>query len=406
MPDTHRLATDFTKLYGCPPRLFWAPGRVNLIGEHTDYNDGFVLPIAIDLGTIVAASVRADRRFRVCSLDLGESAEFDLDAAGACRRGHWLDYVEGVARSLEDRGLRLRGADMMIRSTVPLGAGLSSSAALEIAVATGLTALSGADTDRTSLALAAQQSEHKYVGINCGIMDQYVAVWGKSNHALLLDCRSLESTLVPAQLPDIAIVVCDSRVKHALASSEYNKRRQECNLAVELLRAALPGISALRDVSVDQFNECQALLPQPVLRRARHVITENARTTAAATALRAGDLARMGSLMFQSHASLATDYEVSCRELDLLVEIAARIPGVLGARMTGGGFGGCTVTLVSRSALPEFKQRIAEEYADGLRRAGAAAAESGSSAGAGPVLSPEIYEVTPGDGAREITGAA
>ena len=387
MIDRAQLRQAFVAAYGCAPRLFRAPGRVNLIGEHTDYNDGFVLPMALERETVVAAAPRADRLVRVGALDLGEQAEFDLDRPGPRRRGTWIDYVEGVAQALVRRGLPLRGADLAIMSDVPAGAGLSSSAALEVATGLALATLAGGAVDPVTLALAGQEAEHTYVGANVGIMDQFIAALGRAGHALLIDCRALTTTLIPVDTAHTLIVICDTRVKHELAASAYNERRAECERGVELLRrAGLPGIRALRDVSRAEFAEHEHLLPEPVRRRCRHVVTENARTLAAAEALKADRLEEMGRLMYESHESLRRDYEVSCRELDALVEIAAPLTGVtLGARMTGGGFGGCTVNLVRRAALAEFKAVVMREYA---RRIG---------------HEPAVYVSEAGDGAQEIT---
>lgn len=362
MIDLDALVQKFRTLYGTEPRLFRAPGRVNLIGEHTDYNDGFVLPMAINHGTVVAAAKRADRRVHVHSLNLRESAEFDLDRPGPRKRGIWLDYVEGVAQALLGRGLKLAGADLALTSDVPIGGGLSSSAALEMSVGTALTGISGEEIDRIALALAGQEAEHKYVGMKCGIMDQFIASLGKAGHALLIDCRKLEGTLVPLGVQDMTVVVCDSRVKHALASSEYNARRAECEQGVAMLRELLPEIRALRDVRLSVFERLQERLPEVVRRRCRHVVSENERTLSAVRALQAGDVEEFGRLMAASHQSLRDDYEVSCRELDILVESAQSVPGVAGAGMTGGGFGGCTVNLVHKDATERFRETVTREY--------------------------------------------
>lgn len=384
MVDLDRLRRAFRKRYGTEPRLFRAPGRVNLIGEHTDYNDGFVLPMAIDRQTVVAASARNDRLVRAFSLDLNSAMQFDLDDPGPKQRGSWLDYMEGVARALESRGVRLRGADLALASDVPIGAGLSSSAALEVSVGLALASISSAAAEGVTLALAGQQAEHHYVGIKCGIMDQFTAALGRSNHALLIDCRSLETNYIPLDTSRVSVVICDTHVKHELASSEYNARRAECERGVEILRQVLPGVRALRDVSVADLQACEERLPEPIRRRCRHIVTENARTLAAANALSAGDLEGMGRLMFLAHDSLRDDYEVSCAELDLLVEIARSTKGVIGARMTGGGFGGCTVNLVLRTALEYFQDVVSREYRKVIN------------------IDPTMYVSEAGDGAKEL----
>jgi galactokinase len=388
MTNPAAMKAAFKEMYGRAPRLFRAPGRVNLIGEHTDYNDGFVLPMAIDRSTFAAGAIRDDRLVRVHSATMDQQMTFDLDNPGPQQRGIWLDYVEGVAQALLDRlkdeGRRLRGADLLLMSDVPTGGGLSSSAALEISVGLALLALSGIEPERRLLALAGQQAEHDYVGAKVGIMDQWTSVHGVKGAALLLDCRSLETSAIPLDTSGVAIVVCDSHVKHELAGSEYNTRRAECERGVELLREFLPGISALRDVGLAEFERHAAHLPQPVRKRCRHVISENERTLAAADALRAHNLARAGYLMNQSHASLRDDYEVSCAELDFLTETALGIPGVLGARMTGGGFGGCTVNLVQRTALQHFTTTIVSEYQRAFN------------------ILPTVSEVEPAEGASEL----
>ena len=376
----------FAERHGRDARCFRAPGRVNLIGEHTDYNGGFVLPMAIDRSTLVAAAAREDRLVNVHSLNREESFTFDLDRPGEPRRGLWLDYVEGVARALESRGARLRGADLMLVSDVPEGAGLSSSAALEVSTGLAFASISGAEVDPVTLALAGQQAEHTYVGTMCGIMDQFVAALGREGHALLIDCRTLEASPVPLDTSRVCVAITDTNVKHELSGSEYNARRAECEEGVRLLRRFLPDIEQLRDVSVEEFERFGAELPDVVRRRCRHVVTEDARTLSAADALRRGDLEEVGRLMRLSHESLRDDYEVSCPELDVLAETAWGVEGVLGSRMTGGGFGGSTVSLVRRERLSEFRGALEAPYAARFGRP------------------PTLYVSEPGGGAEEIKG--
>ncbi len=365
-------------------RRFFAPGRVNLIGEHTDYNEGFVLPVAIDTGTFVSGVARDDRRVRVYSQNFDETREFNLDDESQPQRGIWLDYIEGIARTLASQGFRLKGAELEIESTVPIGGGLSSSTALDIAFALAMLALAGLEIDKRALALISQQSNHLYVGTRGGLMDQLTILFGRAGQALLIDCRSLEIQPIPMDSRDIAIAICNTNVKHNLVTSEYNARRAECERGVELLKKQLPQIRALRDVSIAEFTNLQGELPEPVRRRCRHVVTENGRTLAAAAALSGNDFQTMGELMYASHESLREDYQVSCKELDALVEIASRVEGVVGARMTGGGFGGCTVSLVRRDALEEFHKAVESQYR----------ATTG--------ITPSIYVSEARDGAREL----
>jgi galactokinase len=362
MIDVSELSAAFRSRYGKDPRMFRAPGRVNLIGEHTDYNDGYVLPIAINRETVVAITARPDRTLRIWSLNLETSAELNLDALGCGRHGNWLDYIEGVACALAAQGVPLIGSDIALKGDVSIGSGLSSSAALEVALGTALVSISGSQVDKISIPLAGQTAEHVHVGINSGIMDQFTSANALAGHAILLDCRSLAFRYIPLSLADYRIVVCDSRVRHALASSEYNQRRLDCEEGVRLLRTVRPGIKALRDISSVELIANRSLLPETVLRRCRHVVGENERTLKAASALDSGNLAEMGTLMSESHQSLKNDYQVSCHELDVLVESAMRRPGVLGARMTGGGFGGCTINLVAETEVSSFMQKVAQEY--------------------------------------------
>lgn len=360
--DYKNLRREFQAHFGREPRVFRAPGRVNLIGEHTDYNGGFVLPMAIDSECAVAIVRRDDRKIHARSLNLNDSGEFDLDSETERRKGAWLNYIEGVARILERGGVKLSGAELLIFSTIPTGAGLSSSAALEIVSGLALTEISGKTVDGKTLALVGQQTEHEFVGAKVGIMDQFVSANARKGHALLLDCRSLDFENVPLDTSKASVVICDTRVKHDLATSEYNTRRAECEKGVEILQEFLPEIKELRDVRREDFEKYAGHLPEPIRRRCRHVVTENERTLRAAECLRNGDLAEFGRLMWKSHESLRDDYEVSSKELDILVEIAEKSEGVLGARMTGGGFGGSTVNLVRRENLIKFNETIILEY--------------------------------------------
>jgi galactokinase len=365
------------------PHTFRAPGRVNLIGEHTDYNDGFVMPAAIDLSVYVRVWSREDRKLEIRSENFGDQIVFDLDQPHPQRRGHWSDYAVGVAIMLERAGHRLNGAYLEIRGEVPFGSGLSSSAAVEVATACALVANSHLKIDRRELALLCQRAENEFVGAHVGIMDQFVALFGEEQRALLLDCRSLEFKLLP--LPDtVNLVICNTMVKHALASSAYNERRAQCEAGVKHLARFLPKVKALRDVTLDELEQFGRDLPEVVYRRCRHVVTENARVLAAAKALEQHDLYRFGELMRGSHFSLRDDYEVSSRELDLMVELAFMADGVYGARMTGGGFGGCTVNLVDAVYVDQVTSFIARQYEHITK------------------LRPEIYVCEASNGAEEI----
>jgi galactokinase len=364
------LRNRFVELFGGSPSLYRAPGRVNLIGEHTDYNDGFVMPAAIDFDTCVAVAPRLDRKLVVYSRNYSEQTEFDLDHLPAARSGRWSDYVAGVAIMLERSGEKLTGMNLLIDGNVPLGAGLSSSASLEVAVGYAFLDQSErapgrgagpASIDLTQLAKLCQQAENEFVGARCGIMDQFVSSHGERGKALLLDCRSLEYRQLP--LPDdVVLAVCNTMVKHSIAQGEYNRRRTECEDGVRILSKHLPKARALRDVMPGELEAYGGELPEVVLRRCRHVISENARVVEAAAALEIGDLSAFGELMRQSHRSLRDDFEVSCEELDLMVELAGQVEGVYGTRMTGGGFGGCTIALVRSGRVTVFQQKVSEGY--------------------------------------------
>ncbi len=348
----------FTDRFGRPPSLLvTAPGRVNLIGEHTDYNGGFVLPMAIDRHLVAAAAPAPGPRWRVFSAELQALAEITLDAPITRADPPWADYVRGVLAGFEERGHRATGLDVVLESNLPLGAGLSSSAALEVAAATLVEAAGGPTLEALDKARLCQRAE-QWAGVPCGIMDQLVAVAGQPAGALLIDCQSERFQVMPLAEDDVGVLVTDSRVRHALGDGEYARRRQECTEAARLL-----GVPSLRAATAERL--AGAALPADLERRARHVVGENARVLAFVQAFGRRDFVAAGALLYDSHRSLRDDYQVSCPELDTLVDIAHTLgpaAGVLGARLTGGGFGGCTITLVERPRLPEVAEAIAAAY--------------------------------------------
>jgi galactokinase len=361
MMDIAGFKEQFRKAYRSDPRVFRAPGRVNIIGEHTDYNDGFVFPAAIDLFTWVAIAPREDRRLVVRSENLGESVEFNLDSPAPMQAHHWSTYVLGIARVLEESGHRLRGASLLIRGEVPIGAGVSSSASLLVASGFALLANSGLSMECRKLAQHCRRAENEYVGAHVGIMDQLSSSCSLQGCALLLDCRSLEFRALPLH-DDLRLVICNTMVRRELSSSAYNTRREECEEGVRILAQRIPGIRALRDVTIEQLELFRPALPEIVYRRCHHVVTEDDRVLTAAEALEVNDLGALRKAMAESHRSLRDDFEVSCKELDLLVQLAEGAPGVHGARMTGAGFGGCTINLVHSDFVAPFRAMISTEY--------------------------------------------
>jgi galactokinase len=386
MIEAKAIKEAFKGLYGTDASVCRAPGRVNLIGEHTDYNYGFVMPAAVDLYTWIAFSPRDDRKISIRSENFSESIEFDLNEPSPQKRSHWSDYPRGVAVVLEQAGYTLRGVNLFVRGDVPLGSGLSSSAAIEVATAYALLLNSGSSIDRLQVAKLCQRAENEFVGMQCGLMDQFISCFGQADRALMLDCRSLDYTLLP--LPaDIKLVICNTMVSHELATSEYNARRTECEEGVKLLAKSLPNVSSLRDVTTDDLARFGPSLPEKILKRCRHVVTENARVVEASSALEFGNLALFGQLMHESHCSLRDDFEVSCPELDLMVELANQVEGVCGARMTGGGFGGCTINLVLKNRVAEMTDRVRRGYQE-------------TTGGA-----PDIYVCSPAQGAELVLSA-
>jgi galactokinase len=379
------MIDTFRKQYGSAEglRVFRAPGRVNIIGEHTDYNLGFVMPMALDLATFVGTAPSTGGKLRIYSEVHDEMREFEIGKLReATRQGHWTDYPIGVAHELLAAGFSIEPADLLIHSTVPEGSGLSSSAALEVSSA--LAFLRGREIAPLDLARLCQRAEREFVGMPCGIMDQYVSVFGREHAAVEIDCRSLEHRY--ANLPEnAAFIAVNTMVKHALGASAYRERVQECAAAVEAISQRFPNVASLRDVSPEQFRLVENLLPPIVARRARHIVTEDDRVERFVAASAEGDLAAMGRLMLESHTSLQNDYEVSCAELDFLVYRAVTIEGVYGSRMTGGGFGGCTVTMLRPDAADRFREDISRAYEERFQ------------------ITPRIYECRPSAGAGEVT---
>lgn len=386
MPDRiARLTQDFEEVFGHKPEaIVKAPGRVEILGNHTDYNEGFVLPAAINVDVIAAGRLRDDDKIAVYSANFEGKAEFPLDAIEYDNVNTWSNYVRGVVRSLKEAGVELRGVDMAIHGNVPIGSGLSSSAAIEIAAGYLLQTLVGFEMSGPDMALIGQKAENRFVGVNTGIMDQFISRLGKKDHVLFLDCRTLEYEHLPLDTSAVKIIVCDTMKKRGLVDSEYGLRRQQCEEAVELLKQWLPGIRALRDVSVADYQAHKDKLPEVTRRRAEHVVYENERVLKSREVLTAGDYEAFGQLLNASHNSSQHLYEVSCAELDLMVEICRRAPGTLGSRMTGGGFGGCTVSLVQDESVDAFIATVTEEYEKQTR------------------LAPSVYVCTAEDGASIV----
>jgi len=360
---TAHIAAEFQKIYGRAPRwIAAAPGRVNVIGEHTDYNDGFVLPMAIEFYSVMAADRPVDGKniITLRSTLEPEVATIDLSVPIKPSKPKWGNYPRGVVAGFLARGINPGGLDVLLHSTVPLGSGLSSSAALEVCTATLLEAVTGKTIDPVEKALLAQKAEHDFAGVPCGIMDQFISALGREGHLLLLDCRTRKTELVPMSDPSVALLIINTNVKHELSGGEYAERRAQCEEAARNL-----GVKSLRDVTAEQLEKGKGKLSELVYRRARHVIGEIERTTHAAEGVRQSNWPTVGQLMFASHAALRDDYEVSCAELDAVVEIAEDIGfkgGIYGCRMTGGGFGGCCVALVKASAVDSISKTIAMEY--------------------------------------------
>ncbi len=356
-----RVIAGFETQYGRPPRwVVAAPGRVNVIGEHTDYNDGFVLPMAIERYAVMAADLSESPTISIYDAQAKAAAQIDISRNVTKGEPKWSNYLRGVIAGFQDRGVAIPALDVLLESTVPLGGGLSSSAALEVCTATLVETVAGDRMDPVDKALLCQKAEHEFAGVPCGIMDQFISVMGREGQLLLLDCRSRETQLVPMDDPSVGILIINSNVRHELGSGEYAKRRAQCEAAAKAL-----GVNSLRDATADALEEAKGRMDDVNFRRARHVIGEIERTVQAAEGCRESNWTTVGQLMYASHYSLRDDYEVSCPELDAIVEIAEAIGvkgGVFGCRMTGGGFGGCAVALVKTDAVSRITGIIAEKY--------------------------------------------
>ncbi len=360
------LYDEFYKIYGESDeeiRIFKSPGRVNLIGEHIDYNGGHVLPAALSMCTTVLVRRRNDRIIRLYATDLKYVVEANLDRLEYYRNYKWGNYQLGVASQLMKEGFLVPGCEMLFEDKVPLGSGLSSSAAIEVATALALNRLGDYDSDMKELAVISQMAEHNYVGVKCGIMDQFASAMGKEGHAILLDCRDLSYSHIPIDTKEVRLVISNTKKKRSLGESAYNQRREECETALEKLKSAFPDSNYLCDITFSELMDNIGLLDTQVIRnRAVHVISENDRVLKSAIALRKGNLEEFGKLMIKSHESLRDLYEVSCKELDVLVDEALKQEGVLGSRMTGAGFGGCTVSLVHISKIDSFIDNVGSVY--------------------------------------------
>jgi galactokinase len=359
--NSKKIADKFKSLFKTEAHVFRSPGRINLIGEHTDYNDGYVLPAAIDKSIIAAVNVNSQNLLRFYSIDFEQY--FELKITDLKVQDHqWANYLLGVVAQFQKRGLNISGLDCVFGGDIPIGAGLSSSAALECVLAFAINKIHGFGLELMELVRLSQKAEHEYAGVNCGIMDQFASMFGKEDHGMLLDCRSLEYEYSPIRLDNYSIVLVNTNVSHNLAASEYNTRRQECEAGVEILKKHKMEITALRDVDSEVLEAHRNEFPNHVYKRCKHVVEENHRVLAARKALNEGNHKRFGQLIYDSHSGLCNDYEVSCPELDFLVELAKESGKVIGARMMGGGFGGCTINFVNHSFTKEFSEMILKKY--------------------------------------------
>ncbi len=390
----NEIKAEFIKLYGGEEkdvRIFYSPGRVNLIGEHTDYNGGFVFPAALTMGTMIALRLNDENKIRMKATDLPDMIEMDIDNLDNYRDLWWGNYQAGVCVELLKEGYDIVGCDMLYDDTLPHGGGLSSSAAIEVATALAFATLSNEKNrvtepvDMVKMAFIGQAAEHNYCNVNCGIMDQFASAMGKKDHAIFLDCKKMDYKLVPLKMDGYKLVITNTNKKHSLASSKYNERRSECDTGFAILKEALPEINCLGDITVEMFEGVKHLIKdETILNRVTHVINEDDRVLRSIKALTEGDIELFGKLMTESHVSLRDLYEVTGDELDTLASEAWKIPGVLGSRMTGAGFGGSTVSIVTEEAVDEFKEKVGKNYTEKIGYA------------------PTFYVCDIGDGGREI----
>lgn len=362
-----QLTQTFQSYFGSTPLVAFAPGRINLIGEHTDYQEGFVFPAAVKQGIWVGIQKNGLTQARLYSIDFDQEFSFSLDFISP-KNGHWATYVMGMCALMKQSGYEVQGFDMVIGGNIPVGSGLSSSAALSVAIGTAISSLFDFQIPKKNIVLYSQKSEHLYAGVKCGIMDPYASAFGAEGKALLLDCRSNSHEEIPVNLGEYTLMLVNTKVKHSLADSAYNKRREACEESVKILQTEFPNLITLRDLAITDLEKAEQLLPKELFPKAKHVITECRRVHEAATALQAGDLGSFGKLLNASHFSLSQDFEVSCPELDFLAEKAQALDFVLGSRMMGGGFGGCTLNLVKTSELEAFQTALTSPYEQAFQK--------------------------------------
>lgn len=355
-----RIKETYLKLFNQEPLIIISPGRVNLIGEHTDYNDGYVLPAAIDKKIVLAIGSSNSNESRVYSATLNKISTFNMN--DIYKKKGWINYILGVVAQMQESGLQLSGFNAVFDSDLPVGAGLSSSAALEGAFGFGLNELFSLSLDSAQLSRIGQLAEHTFAGVNCGIMDQFANLFGKRNSLIRLDCRDMSYQYVPFDFPDHKIVLCNTMVDHSLASSEYNTRRKQCENGVSKLQQIYPEVNSLRDVTPEMLEKHKQDLSEEIYRRCHYVVSEIKRVVEACKLLEQKDLTGFGQLMYATHEGLSKDYEVSCTELDYLVALAHKSPHVIGARMMGGGFGGCTINIVVKDQVHEYSRYLQENY--------------------------------------------